>query len=184
MGFKIACIAVDLTDKDNALAALGLRETHNPDEYNEMPFSGAITKYGKYVIWKNDSSADFSKTERTALEKSVSFISMGVHEGVMSGHVDQTSNGQTDWRIEYVGCEDPTIFSTTGSVPDDIMKMHHQFKVKSITEADGVDLEYEILSETFKYFTGHKYDMDSGFEFFELETTKPVGKKKAWWKIF
>ena len=54
------------------------------------------------LFGNNDSSADFSKAERDALEKSISFISMGIHEGVMSGHVDQVSNGTTDWRIEYV----------------------------------------------------------------------------------
>ena len=184
MGFKIACLAVDLADKENTLTVLGLRKTQNPDEYNEMPHSGATAKNGKYVIWKNDSSADFSKAERDALEKSISFISMGIHEGVMSGHVDQVSNGTTDWRIEYVGCEDPTIFSTTGNVPDVIKKMHQTFKTNSIAEGDDVDLEYEILSETFKYFSGHKYDIDNGFEFFELEAVDSKAKKKPWWKFF
>ncbi len=183
MGFKIACLAVDMADKKKALIALGLKETRTPDEYNEMPYSGGVVGNGKYVIWKNDKNADFNKSERSALKNSVSFISMGVHEGVMSGHVDQISNGKIDWRIEYVGCENPTIFTTKGQVPAEIIKLHKHFKAKSDASEGDVDLEYEILSESFKHFTGHKYDMDSGFDFFQLELTSS-DKKKAWWKFF
>jgi len=183
MGFKIACLAVDIVDKEKTLQALGLKETSNPDEYNETPYSGAVVDNGKYVIWKNDKNADFSKAERAALENSVSFISMGVHEGIMSGHVDKVSNGKTDWRIEYVGCENPSIFSSKGQTPKEIVELHKRCKTRSDAAADEVDFEYEILSESFKLFTGHKYDMDGGFEFFELVTTAPE-KKKPWWKFF
>ncbi len=193
MGFKIACVAVAKADAEKTRVALGLGETGRSDAYCETPFCGSFAKNDTYVIWKNTHDGDFSDLERSRLAENVDFWSFGVHEGVMTGHVDRFENSELVWRICYIGCEDPAVFLTEGNVPQVVLNHYQTLKSKAdktlFESKDAefiVDDQFEILSETFARFCGLKYDdltEDSPFQFLELIQNNPP-KKKPFWKFF
>ena len=190
MGYKIACAAVARVDAQKLREALGLAQTDEVDEYMEAPFCAAEGLQDTYIVWKNTADGDFSKVERKNLMENVDCWTFGVHEGVMSGHVDRIESGQSVWRIEYIGCEDPKEFLTFGDVPNSVLQAYAALEQKKdpahVDYDEDVDYSYEILGQTFASICGLKYDEQSEgslSQFLRLDQKNPP-KKKPFWKIF
>lgn len=183
MGFKIACAAFPVTDSENILERMKLINTGQADEFNEATYSGGIVENDYFLIWKNTSDIDFSKSERKVLNELNDCLILAVSETVMSGYVVRMKNAEIFWQVTYSGHEDPVEFLEEGSVPPFISQKYRDlcllYEKNEGTELEA-DYRFDILSETFKHFTGHKYDDAHNFKFFELKSLA----KKPWWKIF
>jgi hypothetical protein len=82
VGFKISWIGFDGKGKTSALEIVGLKDTGEPDEVNEAPFSGAEIPGGWFTLFSND--FQFVSRERLAqLSIDCRIIACQVHEGIM-----------------------------------------------------------------------------------------------------
>jgi hypothetical protein len=64
VGFRISWIGFDGKGRTSALEMVGLRDTGEPDEANEAPFSGAEIPGGWFILFSHD--FQFASRERLA----------------------------------------------------------------------------------------------------------------------
>ncbi len=184
MGFRFACVAVPLHEKDAALSALSFEITEVADDYNESPYSGGIVGQEHFLIWKNTSDINFSKKERNIIDQFNNALILAASETVMSGILVRIEQGKQIWQIIYTGHEDEPCLDTEGSVPDHILELYKNLEVKNKVEADEdfpVDHTYEILSLSFNHYTDFKYDDGHDFKFFKIND---LNFKKPFWKFW
>jgi hypothetical protein len=160
MGFKVSWIAFHGTGRDAALEKLGFRDTGEPDEANEAPFSGAEIPNGWFVVFAND--FDFISPKRLAsLSRGCRLIACRVHEGVMFSGAFFYQDGERVSEISHdaqVGVYD---LSVLGSPPKEFQSIRDS-QMKQQDEEGGdeaeVDCIFEIPIETAAAICGYRHD--------------------------
>ena len=104
-GFKISWIGFHGKGKVGALKAAGLRETGEPDEANEAPFSGAEIPDGWFVLFSNDFA--FVSPERLArLSVDCRIVACQIHEGIMFSAAYGYERGSRVWELVHQSRDD------------------------------------------------------------------------------
>ncbi len=164
MGRCISWIGFRGTTKDHILARLGLRDTGEPDEYNEEPVSGAEIPGGWYVVFSND--FDFVSLERLAhLSKDCLVVGCQAYEGMMISSAYCYENGADLWAVTHDSNEAIDDLFVDGTPPpefetirDRLTQQQREEGARAAGDELGVDYVFDIPIETAATVCPYRYD--------------------------
>jgi hypothetical protein len=146
MGFRISWIGFDRKGKTGALEMVGLRDTGEPDEACEAPFSGAEIPGGWFILFSNDFL--FVSRERLAqLSVDCRIVACQVHEGIMVSAAYGYEHGSRVWELAHNAQQSIYDLSVSGSPPPPFKSIRQRLTQKQETTAGGVDYIFDIPVE-------------------------------------
>ena len=161
MGFSISWAAVASAHSQDALAALGLSATGQPDEYFESPFAGGLLPTGWYVIVSNDVSF-FDPMRLATLSAVGRVVSALADEHCMASMASVWLNGTEVWSAEHDGDrKDVRHLEFRGDVPESLLAIRDQtFRQQAESDAGegGVDYCFDIPLVVAREIVGFKHD--------------------------
>jgi hypothetical protein len=191
LGRCISWIGFRGTTKDQILARLGLRDTGEPDEYNEEPVSGAEIPGGWYVVFSND--IEFVSLERLArLSRECLVVACQAYEGMMISSAYCYENGADLWTVIHDSNQAIDHLFVDGTPPpefeairDRLTLQQREEGAKAADDELGVDYVFNIPIETAAIVCPYRYD-EHGFDWGEPNFTrleavesKPAASKPA-----
>jgi len=100
VGFRVSWVGFKRIDKNSALEKVGLRDTGDPDEVNEAPFSGAEIPGGWFILFSND-FLFVSRERLSKLSTDCSVVACQVHEGIMVSIAYGYEHGNRVWEVAH-----------------------------------------------------------------------------------
>jgi hypothetical protein len=156
MGFKISWVGVQGAGKEEVLAATGLRDPGEADEYNESPFSGADIPNDWFILFSNDFG--FASPERLALiSRHCSIVACQVHEGIMASTAFLYDRGECIWEIVHDAQNGPYDLSFDGSLPPQFRMICETLQHQQDKRGADVDYIFDIPVETAAAVCGFRY---------------------------
>jgi hypothetical protein len=155
VGFKISWIGFDGKDKTAALTMAGLKDTGEPDEFNETPFSGADIPGGWFILFCNDFG--FVSPQRLArLSIDGRIIACQVHEGIMFSAAYGYERGKRVWELAHNAQQNIDDLSVFGSPPPSFEPVRRRL-TRQQEAAAGVDYIFDIPVEVAAGICGYRY---------------------------
>jgi hypothetical protein len=157
VGFKISWIGFDGKGKTCALEMVGLKDTGEPDEFNETPFSGAEIPGGWFILFSNDFG--FVSRERLGqLSIDCRIIACQVHEGIMFSAAYGYERGSRVWELAHFAQQGIDDLSVFGSPPPSFEPVRHRLtRRQEETAGGGVDYIFDIPVETAAAICKYRY---------------------------
>lgn len=159
MGFSISWIGLQMP-KVRALEVMGFRDTSEPDEANEAPFSAAHLPSGWTIIWAND--FDYASRpeviSRAAVEKMIGYH---VEEHVMFSSCHLAENGNMLWNVWHDAQQGIYDIHSTGLAPAGFEAIIAAQKAEQDSASgDGADVDYMFDAPTnlAASITGFRHD--------------------------
>lgn len=162
MGFHIAYAAFRNIEKSELLQRLELKDTGEPDPYNESPFSGGELPNGWYVVWSNDLmwGADEEKFARLSVHCDV--LLAIAEETTMTFIASAFSGGRKLWSVVHDAQNSLRHLETEGELPPTFEEIRQRNVALQDNENDAdpysVDHYASIPPELFASITQFKYD--------------------------
>ena len=154
MGFRISWMGFDGKNKASALEMVGLKDTGEPDEINETPFSGAEIVGGWFILFSNDFG--FVSRERLAqLSVDCQIVACQVHEGIMFSAAYGYDRGRRVWELAHnlqLGTYDLSVFGSPPASFESIRQHLTQEQEVSPRRADYIfNIPIEVAAAICKY---------------------------------
>ena len=163
MGFRMWWIGFVGKGKTSALEMVGLKDTGEPDELYEAPFSGAEIPGGWFILFANDFL--FVSRERLArLSVDCCIVACQVHEGTMVSAAYGYERGNRVWELAHNAQQGIYDLSVSGSPPSSFEAIRQRLMQKQETTVDDdvdfiFDIPVEVAAAVCKYRYGHlKFD--------------------------
>jgi hypothetical protein len=155
VGFKISWIGFAGKDKTSALEMVGLKDTGEPDEVNEAPFSGAEIPGGWFILFSND--FQFVSRERLAqLSIDCRIIACQVQEGIMFSAAYGYERGNRVWELAHNAQQGIDDLSVSGSPPPSFESIR-QTRRQDATAGGGGDYIFDIPVEVAAAICKYRY---------------------------
>ena len=156
MGFKVSWIGFDGKSKPGVLEMVGLKDTGEPDEVNEAPFSGAEIPGGWFILFSNN--FDFVTPDRLArLSVDCHIVACQVHEGVMVSAAFGYEHGHRVWELAHNAQQSVNDLTVAGSPPPSFEPIRRRLTQEQ-EAAIGVDYIFDIPVETAAAVSGYRHD--------------------------
>jgi hypothetical protein len=157
VGFRISWIGFDGKGRTSALEMVGLRDTGEPDEANEAPFSGAEIPGGWFILFSHD--FQFASRERLAqLSIDCRIIACQVHEGIMFSAAYGYERGNRVWDLAHNAQQGIYDLSVSGSPPLSYESIRQRLTRKQeATAGSGVDYIFDIPVEVAAAICKYRY---------------------------
>jgi hypothetical protein len=149
MGFRISWVGFKCIDKNRALEKVGLRDTGNPDEVNEAPFSGAEIPGGWFILFSND-FLFVSRERLAALSTDCSVIACQVHEGIMVSAAYGYKGGDRVWEVAHNAQRSLDDLSVFGSPPVSLQSIRQ----RHMQSRNIFDIPVEVAAAVCNYRYG------------------------------
>lgn len=158
MSFKVSWIGFDGKAKADVLQSAGLRDTGEPDEATEAPFSGAEMPGAWFILFAND--FDFVSRKRLAqLSIDCHLVACQVHEGVMVSAAYGYERGNRVWELVHDGQRGRDHLSVFGSLPPSFDEIRRRLTQQQEAEAGGdVDYTFDIPVEAAAAVCNYRHD--------------------------
>jgi hypothetical protein len=135
---------------------VGLKDTGEPDEVNEAPFSGAEIPGGWFILFSNDFM--FVSRERLAqLSVDCRIVGCQVHEGIMVSAAYGYEHGSRAWELAHNAQQSIYDLSVSGSPPPSFASIRQRLTQKQETTAGGVDYIFDIPVEVAAAVCKYRY---------------------------
>jgi hypothetical protein len=147
VGFKASWIGFDGKGKSDVLEMVGLKDTGEPDEANEAPFSGAEIPGGWFILFSNN--FDFVTPNRLArLSVDCRIVACQVHEGVMVSAAFGYERGRGVWELAHNAQQSLNDLTVVGSPPPSFEAIRRRLTQEQDAATDGdVDYIFDIPVE-------------------------------------
>jgi hypothetical protein len=157
VGFKISWIGFDGRGKTSALEIVGLKDTGEPDEVNEAPFSGAEIPGGWFILFSND--FQFVSRERLAqLSIDCRIIACQVHEGIIFSAAYGYERRNRVWELAHNAQQSIDDLSISGSPPPSFESIRQRLTRRQEARAgSGVDYIFDIPVEVATAICKYRY---------------------------
>jgi len=157
VGFRISWIGSHGEGKTSALEMVGLRDTGEPDEVNEAPFSGAEIAGGRFIMFSHDFR--FVSRERLAqLSIDCRIIACQVPEGIMFSAAYSYERGNRVWELAHNSQQSIYDLSVCGSPPPAFESIRQRLTRRQEARAGrGVDYIFDIPVEVAAAICKHRY---------------------------
>jgi hypothetical protein len=143
MGFKISWLGFKGLSKEQILDRVGLRDTGEPDEANEAPFSIAEIPHGWTILFTNDTL--YAGAEKIiALSMGAQVVACQVHEGVMFSAAYAAENGKLIWSVSHNSENGVYDLSIDGNPPTSSEGLKARL-TREQDEAGGSDADVDYL---------------------------------------
>ena len=155
MGFKISWLGVAGKSKASVLDTVGLKDTEEPEEVPESPFSGAEIPGGWFILFSND--FDFVSRARLAqFSIDCRIVACQVHEGIMFSAAYGYERGARIWELAHFAQQGIYDLSVSGSPPPSFESVRRRLTQKQQeTAGGGVDyifgIPLEVAADICKY---------------------------------
>lgn len=158
MGFSIAWLSVPGAAKDKTLAALGLVETTQREEYPESPLVGALLPTGRYVIWFEDASpAAFKPEVLRELSTGTELLACQIEEHAMCSTAAHWDNGVERWFIAHDAEDGLTNLEVIGVPPAAFEPIRiKQFQLQE--RRSDVDFIFDVPLSLAEAIVGFRHD--------------------------
>ena len=159
MGFSISWVGLRLP-KAQALEIMGFRDTGQPDEANEAPFSVAHLPSGWSIIWSK--AFDYASRPQTIeLSARAEMIGFHIEEHVMFSSCHEASGGRMTWNVWHDAQKDIFDIGSFGSPPKefgDIVAAQRAEQNAQGGAQSEVDYLIDAPSNLAVLLTGYRYD--------------------------
>jgi hypothetical protein len=157
MGFKISWIGFDGPSKAEVLVIAGLRDTGQPDEFNETPLSGAEFPGGWFILFANN--FDFVTPRRLSqLSANCRIVACQLHEGVMVSAAHGYERGNRLWELTHNGQEGVDDLSISGSPPPSFDAIRRRLAQEQESTTGDVDYIFDIPVEVAGSICNYRHD--------------------------
>jgi hypothetical protein len=154
VGFKISWVGFHGKGKTTVLEMVGLKDTEEPDEVNEAPFSGSDIPGGWFILFSND--FQFVSREHLAqLSVDCRIIGCQVHEGIMFSAAYGYERGKRVWELRYHAQQSIDDLSVFGSPPSSFELIRQGLtRRQKARPGDIFDIPVEVAATICKYRCG------------------------------
>jgi len=182
MGVSISYVGVSGISRDEILQRLSLKDSGEPDEYNETPLS--IATSGDWtVIWSNDLEYFSDEPLLASLSSGARIVVNCVEEHVMFFSAEEWRDGQRVWRVTHDSQTSNDHIAVEGAPPPGHVALLADMRRQQETDSD-VDYISEVPVVLAQEITGFRYGEDSDFSFTALVRggAGAAPKKKGWFR--
>ena len=166
MGFEVTLLLIDAKDAPQILRTEGLRDSGEPDEMNEAPFSG-VPLGDRYLIWANWDDDMLDEEDFARLSRTAPVLTCDVSESSAFSACRAWRGGRMEWGIWHDGSTGGDVDSA-GTLPPSAVAIIARHRAAQAAETDHVDHLFEIPIDLFVEQGGLHYADDHGLPFTEL----------------